>query len=205
MSEGLPRHGSVPAAILGADAPPRPAPRAAARPEGPVLRAVGAISGLCGAVAAAMILASVAITCQMIFVRFVLGRSTIWQTEAVIYLMVSATLIGLPYVQRLRGHVNVDLVPMLLPRPLRRALAMLTLGLTLAIVGAMAFHGYELFAIALDRGWRSDTVWAVPLWIPYLAMPVGFGLFLVQLAADLLGTALDREAPFEAPRLEEEP
>ena len=203
MTQGVPRHGSVPAAVGGADAPPRPAPRHAARPEAPWMRAVGALSGLCGAIAATMIVASVAITCQMIFVRFVLGRSTIWQTEAVVYLMVSATLIGLPYVQRLRGHVNVDLVPMMLPRPLRRALAVLTLGLTLAIVGVMAWHGYHLFAIALERGWKSDTVWGVPLWIPYLAMPVGFGLFLVQLAADLLGVALDREAPFEAPRHEE--
>jgi TRAP-type C4-dicarboxylate transport system permease small subunit len=58
---------------------------------------------------------SVAITCQMIFIRFVLNGSTVWQTEAVIYLMIAATLIGLPYVQRLRGHVNVDLLPLALP------------------------------------------------------------------------------------------
>ena len=62
-----------------------------------------------------MILVSVMITCQMIWVRFVMNESTIWQTEAVTYLMISATLIGLPYVQLLKGHVNVDLVPMLLP------------------------------------------------------------------------------------------
>ncbi len=36
----------------------------------------------------------VAITCQMIFVRFVLNGSTFWQTEAVIYLVVAATLSG---------------------------------------------------------------------------------------------------------------
>ena len=47
------------------------------------LKAVDAISTLCGWVSAAMILVSVAITCQMIFVRFVLNQSTIWQTEAV--------------------------------------------------------------------------------------------------------------------------
>ncbi len=203
MTGGTPRHGSVPAAVGGADEPPHPAPRRAARPEAGWMRAVGAVSTACGVIAAAMILASVIITCQMIFVRFVLGRSTIWQTEAVIYLMISATLIGLPYVQRLRGHVNVDLVPMLLPRALRKALALLTLGLTLAIVGVMALYGYELFAVALDRGWRSDTVWGVPLWIPYLAMPVGFGLFLLQLAADLLSVVLGQEAPFEEPAYEE--
>ena len=65
----------------------------------------------------AMIVAAVAITCQMIIVRFVLNQSTIWQTEAVIYLVIAATLVGLPYVQRLRGHVNVDLIPIsLAPR-----------------------------------------------------------------------------------------
>lgn len=172
---------------------PHSAPRA--RPEGPFRRAVGTVSTACGVLAAAMILVSVLITCQMIWVRFVMGLSTIWQTEAVIYLMIGATLIGLPYVQRVKGHVNVDLVPMLLPPPLRRALALVTLGLTLAIIGAMAFHGWELFYVALERGWTSDTVWGVPLWIPYLAMPVGFGLFLLQLAADLAGAAFEREPP----------
>ena len=54
----------------------------------PFLRAVAAISTLAGWFSAAMIVAAVAITCQMIFVRFVLNGSTIWQTEAVIYLVI---------------------------------------------------------------------------------------------------------------------
>ncbi|MGR8942457.1 MAG: AAA domain-containing protein, partial [Gammaproteobacteria bacterium] len=49
-------------------------------------RTIGVVSTVCGAVAAAMIFASVLITCQLIWVRFVLNQSTIWQTEAVIYL-----------------------------------------------------------------------------------------------------------------------
>ena len=61
----------------------------------PFLRAVAAISTLAGWISAAMIVAAVAITCQMIFVRFVLNGSTVWQTEAVIYLVISATLVGL--------------------------------------------------------------------------------------------------------------
>ena len=78
------------------------------------IRTINNISSLCGVIAATMIVVSVGITCQMIFVRFVLNESTIWQTEAVVYLMVAATLIGLPYVQRHRGHVNVDLIPLML-------------------------------------------------------------------------------------------
>ena len=149
------------------------------------VRVVGAVSKTCGVISALMILASVMITCQMIWMRFVLNESTIWQTEAVTFLMISATLIGLPYVQLLRGHVNVDLVPMLLPPRMRKALALFVLIASISVIFIMALHGYELFHTAWERNWRSETVWGVSLWIPYLALPVGFGLFVLQMIADL--------------------
>ena len=162
----------------------------------PFLRFVAALSTVAGWCSAAMIVAAVAITCQMIFVRFVLNGSTVWQTEAVIYLMVAATLIGLPYVQRLRGHVNVDLVPLSLPMRARKVLAIFTLSLSIAIVAVMLFYGYDYWHFAWARGWTSDTVWAVRLWIPYLSLPVGFGLLLLQLIADLVAVITGVDAPF---------
>lgn len=164
-----------------------------------LFRIVARISTLCGVIAASMIVAAVLITCQMIFVRFVLNGTTTWQTEAVIYLVIGATLIGLAYVQRLRGHVNVDLVPLALPAPLRVVLAAVVLGATLAITCVMAWHGFGLFHVAAERGWRSDTVWGAKLWIPYLALPVGFGLFALQLAADLLAVLTGHQRPFAPP------
>jgi len=153
-----------------------------------LVRAVRAISTVCGVIAALMILISVVITCQMIWMRFVLNESTIWQTEAVTYLMISATLIGLPYVQLLRGHVNVDLVPMLLPPKIRKALALIVLTLSIVVIAIMAYYGYELFHIAWVRNWRSESVWGVSLWIPYLALPVGLGLYVTQMIADLVSS-----------------
>lgn len=150
------------------------------------IRGVEALSRVCGVLSALMILVSVMITCQMIWMRFVLNESTIWQTEAVTYLMISATLIGLPYVQLLKGHVNVDLVPMLLPPRWRKALALLVLTLSIVVISIMAFHGYELFHEAWERNWRSESIWGVSLWIPYLALPLGLGIFVLQLAADLI-------------------
>ncbi|MDF1749097.1 MAG: TRAP transporter small permease [Alphaproteobacteria bacterium] len=149
---------------------------------------VGKISMICGWIAAAMIISSVAVTCQMIFVRSILNESTTWQTELVVYLMINATLFGLSYVQRLRGHVNVDLVPMMLPIGARRILALIVILSTIAIITIMAIYGYEQWHEAFSRNWKSDTVWAVRLWIPYLAVPIGFCLFLLQLLADLYAT-----------------
>ena len=164
--------------------------------DNPFLKAVAGVSTFAGWCAAAMIVAAVFITCQMIVIRFVLNGSTVWQTEAVIYLVVAATLVGLPYVQRLRGHVNVDLIPIALPPKGRYALALLTSVLSIGIVGVMLFYGFDYWKFALDRGWKSDTVWAVPLWIPYLAIPVGFALLLLQLVADLVAMLTGVDKPF---------
>ena len=162
----------------------------------PFLRLVAAISTVAGGCSAAMIVAAVLITCQMIFIRFVLNGSTIWQTEAVVYLMIGATLVGLPYVQRLRGHVNVDLLPIALPPRARFYMCLVTLSLSIAIVAVLLFYGYEFWHFAWDRGWRSDTVWGIQLWIPYLALPVGFGLLLLQLIADLVAVIIGVDKPF---------
>ena len=59
------------------------------------LKAVAGMSTLAGWISAAMIVAAVAITCEMIWVRFVMNGSTVWQTEAVVYLMISAALAAL--------------------------------------------------------------------------------------------------------------
>ena len=160
------------------------------------LRAAAAISTLAGWCSAAMIVIAVFITCQMIFIRFVLNGSTVWQTEMVIYLVVAATLIGLPYVQRLRGHVNVDLIPLALPMGARKILCYITLSVSILIVGVMLFYGYEYWHFAWERNWKSDTVWGVRLWIPYLSIPVGFGLLMLQLVADLVAVILGVDKPF---------
>ena len=160
------------------------------------LRGVAALSTLAGWCSAGMIVAAVAITCQMIFVRFVLNGSTVWQTEAVVYLVIAATLIGLPYVQRLRGHVNVDLIPLALGKRARFWMFMLTSVLSIGIVVLMLWYGYEYWHFARDRGWRSDTIWGVRLWIPYLSLPVGFALLLLQLIADLVAVLLGVDKPF---------
>lgn len=161
-----------------------------------LIRAILLISTVAGWCSASMILIAVFITCQMIFVRSVLNESTIWQTETVIYLVIAATLIGLPFVQKVRGHVNVDLIPLMLPKRARYYLAIFTLLITALVVAVMFWYGLEYWHIALEGNWVSDTVTEVPLWIPYSALPIGFGLFFLQLMADFFSLILKIESPF---------
>lgn len=170
---------------------------AAARHGGnPILRAIGALSLACGVIAAFLIVAAVAITCQMIFIRWVLNGSTVWQTEGVTYIVIAATMLGLPYVQHQRGHVNVDLLPLMLPPGARKVLAIFVQLLTLAVIGMMLFYGYEFWHEAWDWGETSNSPWNPKLWMPYIALPLGFGLYTLQVAADLWALLAGHDTAF---------
>ncbi len=132
-----------------------------------------------------MIAVSVLVVCQLVFMRHFLNAPTTWQTELVTYLLVSATLIGSPYVLMIGGHVSVDLLPHYLDERGRRRLSFVTSGMGFFFCVVLLFSGIELWHDAWVGEWLSETVWAVPLWIPYSALPIGFGLLLLQYLANV--------------------
>lgn len=158
----------------------------------PLKRTIETASEISGWLAATMIVTAVLLTCEMIFARFVLNISTSWQTEVVVYLMVDATLIGLAFVQKHKGHVGVDLLPIWLGPLAGRMLVSVTRLAAIVVIAVCFWYGLELWHQAYTSGWRSETVTAVPLWIPYVALPVGFGLLLLQLGSDF---AVSLKAP----------
>jgi len=145
---------------------------------------VNSVSRFFGVVAALAIVGAVILTCEMIFIRYFIGASTYWHTEAVVYLMLGATLLGLPYVQTLKGHVSVDIIPIMLPPVGRKCLLLFSLGMAIIVLAIMTFYAAELTFVAYAKNWTSETVWGPPLWIPYSLVPIGCGLFSLQLLAD---------------------
>ena len=158
--------------------------------------AVHAASRLFGVVAAGMILLSIFIVCHMVFVRAVLGQSSIWQTEFVTFTIVAATFLGAPYILLTRGHVAVDIVPLMVTPPTRRALNVL--GSVVALVFCLLFlyaslsWWHEVFAL----NQTTPSIWRARLWIPYLAVPVGLTLLCLQFVAEIWLVLTRRENPF---------
>ncbi len=160
------------------------------------LTGIRVLSKLSGVVAAALVASAVVVVCQMVVLRYFLQHSTVWQTEYVTFSLVAAAFIGSPYVALVKGHVNVDLLPMQLGLRARLALALLVSALALAFSLLVCVTGAQLWLEAWEGGWRTDTVWALPLWIPYLPMPVGFGLMSLQYLVDIISLLNGDEPPF---------
>lgn len=167
------------------------------------IRAVRGLSILSGIAAAAALIAAVLVVCQMVIMRYFLGESTVWQTEFVTFAIVGATFVGSPYVLLTKGHVNVDLVPLYVGHKWRFTLALVSAVAAFIFCLVLAWQGAEYFYQAWDGGWVTETVWALPLWIPILPLPIGMGLLALQYLADMLCLVTGREAPFGMPEVPE--
>src|SRR5579859_4527458 len=160
------------------------------------IRAVNMASRVAGVVAAALIALGVLIIIDIVVERYGLGRTTIWQLDVVTYSIVSATFIGSAYVLMTRGHVNVDVLPMHLGPTARYWLALFTIILGFGFVLVLFILCTAYWYQSWSENWHSDTVWRARLWIPYLSMPVGLGLLVLQYVVDLVCLLTGRSLPF---------
>ena len=159
-------------------------------------RGVRLMSQVCGFFAAALIAVGVIIVCQMVFVRYALNESTIWQTDFVTYSLVAATFVGSPYVLMMRGHVNVDVLPHYLGKRARYWLALAATLTAMAFCMVMLVLTWNYWLEAWSQSWLSNTMWRVRLWIPYASMPVGMAILTLQYVVDLHSLVTGREPPF---------
>ena len=160
------------------------------------------LSQLCGFIAAALVALAVVIVCEMVFVRYVLNQSTIWQTDFITYCITAATFIGSPYVLMTRGHVNVDILPHYMGPKARRRLAFASSFVTIAFALVLAILTFNFWLEAWEQRWVSDTMWRARLWIPYSSMPIGLTLLTLQAIAELIQLVKRETTPFGLPDAE---
>ena len=160
------------------------------------IRAVNFLSRVAGVASAFLIALAVLVICDIVVERYILNLTTIWQIDVVTYSIVGATFVGSAYVLMTRGHVNVDILPLHVGPRFRYWLALFTSLLALAFCVVIFILCTAYWYQAYSERWLSNTVWRARLWIPYLSMPVGLGLLILQYLADLLCLVTGRAPPF---------
>ena len=160
------------------------------------IAAVHAASRVTGVMAAGLILLSIFVVCQMVFVRAVLGHSSIWQTEFVTFSLVAATFIGAPYILLTRGHVAVDVLPLMVDQPARRMLHLVGNVIALGFCLFFLYGSWHWWIEAFNLNQTTSSMWRARLWIPYLSVPVGLALLSLQFLAEIWMVMSRRTFPF---------
>jgi C4-dicarboxylate transporter, DctQ subunit len=175
---------------------------------GRLIRAIAAwdrierLVGLLGA--AALVIALI-----QVFGRYIDPASAItWAEEVIVYLTVWAVMLVSSQLVRNDGHVRPDLVLRLLSARSQRWVETFNCLVAAAFTAGMVWYGWQIVALAWLFDQRSSSDLQFPMWIYYLALPVGGALMLIRYVIRLIrylflfdaakmaiGHAIGHEAP----------
>ncbi|QOR39973.1 TRAP transporter small permease [Billgrantia diversa] len=150
------------------------------------IRLTDGVSRFAAYLAAAMFIAGVMAICHMVFVRYVLGMSTSWQTEFTVFSVTGAMLMGSAYVLMTGGHVAITILPDLMGGIGRRIMLWIASLFGLAFCAALTYGSWLYTAEAWHGQWTTGTVWNPPLWPALIPVAVGTTLLTLQYVAEIL-------------------
>ena len=102
-----------------------------------------------------------------------------WAEELTLYVMVWIVFVGSSAAIRTRGHIAIDLLPLVLSPAGRRRLAIFVAVTVLAFL-AVFFHYSLQHTLRVRASGQVTPVMQAPMWLAYLAMPAGSALMMLR-------------------------
>lgn len=110
-----------------------------------------------------------------------IGMRPFQATSALIeYGMLYATMAGAPWLVRQHGHVAVTSFVDALPETLRAGIGRITLGISIAMLAVLAWRAGAIGWEKFTSGANDIRSIAIPSWILYAMLMVGFGLMATE-------------------------
>ncbi|HUT71761.1 MAG TPA: TRAP transporter large permease subunit [Desulfatiglandales bacterium] len=132
---------------------------------------------------ACAILLGIAVTLAFyeILSRYFFYTSVDWSSDIILYVIALSTVLGTSKLIKDDGHVGVAILPTLLKEDRRAVLHFLNAFLCLVFTILVIYSGVQQVCEAYVNGITGTTSMRLPLWIPYLVMPIGGVLFSLRL------------------------
>ena len=137
--------------------------------------------------ATALLVAIVAINGANVLGRYALNAPIGWAEEIMVFCMIGLVFGASPAVTWQASHVRMDIAVQRLPPNLRRALAVLTDLISVAVLGTYVCASVPLVLRLAEFRQVSDAA-TVPLAIPQGMVPLGLGLMVLVLLARIVRT-----------------
>ncbi len=121
-----------------------------------------------------------------VFFRFVLHDPLAWSEESARYMMVWVTFLGAGYAMGKGRHIGVTMFVDHLPEGARRKVTLAGQLLIIVFMAAVAVQGVKLI---IGLWGQTSPAMDFPMWIPYMAIPIGATYMLLHLLALVLGNS----------------
>lgn len=148
-------------------------------------RGVATLSAAAAGLAAAILLAIFLVVQLEVVLRFVFERPTSWSHEVSTFAICWVGFLAAGHVLRLGRHLEVDVLTSRISRKSRLVLGTATDAIAFIFCAYACYIGVRFVDIAFLMKATSASEIDTPLWIPYLAIPIGFGIFALEFLARL--------------------
>ncbi len=118
--------------------------------------------------------------CTEVFLRYFLGRPTVWVVEISGYALLYITFLAVAWVQRRGGHVRMDLVFNHLNRTVQSVINVLTSLICAAACFILTWYGAKATLYLFQRGYPTPTPLRIPKFIIIVIIFVGSLLLFIQ-------------------------
>jgi TRAP-type C4-dicarboxylate transport system permease small subunit len=122
-----------------------------------------------------------------VFMRFVLRDPLSWPEEFSRYLLIWTAFIGSSLAVKEARFINIDILPLMATGVVRKALHLVMHLGFLVFCGLAIYFSYD-FILRIASSGQVSPAMGIPMWIVYMAAPVGLGLAALRtLQAIFLG------------------
>lgn len=162
------------------------------------LDAIGAVvstlSRVCGALAAAAIMAMALMTAYDVLMRYVFNSPTSWATELSGYLLIFTAMFGAVYTMHEGGHIALVLVYGRLSRPVQIVVSIVAALMMLTYLAILTWNGLDMALTAFRQGGGHIGDMNMPQWMTYQIIPIGGALFGLEALRQFYGNIRDLQA-----------
>jgi TRAP-type C4-dicarboxylate transport system permease small subunit len=121
-----------------------------------------------------------------IFSRYILRSPSHIALEVSGYLMVLLSFLGAGYILLKEKHVSVQVLTVKIPDKYKK-IHRLTVNIILMLFSLLIiYEGMDFVILAFKENYRSTSLLNFPLWIVFLAIPVGTFFFFLQTVRNII-------------------
>lgn len=156
-----------------------------------IRRVIETLSDIGGYFSGLAVLLMMSFVMYEVFMRYVLNRAPRFADEISAYMLVALAFIGLAYTWKEKGHVRVEALVSRLPTRVSRWLRLGGLILALAFILLVSKVSFDFVVDTYTRGMISTTWLRVPIYLPGIALAIGFSLLSLQLIVEVAKAIMD--------------
>jgi len=128
---------------------------------------------------------SILISVIGVFFRYVLGHSLSWVEEMAGYLLLYIVTVGIATAVRNGSHLRVDILIQFFPQT-KKSLNLITIVFATLMMVFLTILSLQFVVSLLEEDQRTTSLYWLPLGVPLIIMPIGYGLTVFRLVEEFL-------------------